>query len=135
MPHIRIHYVRPFDPCGKLIIRAAAEGWAGEKNLPHHTEDEYMRGMCELIGNSVRLLRPDENGLEWDLVMERAHRLIFAAVKHRLGALDPAVALSDFADEYPSRFEDDYVLGDSSAREAFASDALAFAAAPNEREA
>lgn len=123
----KVKFVRAFDPCGKLIINAAAEGWSGERDLPEPAFDEYMRGMCELICNSVRLIREDETEGLSEVIMPRAHRLIFAAVHGRLDDLDPAVALSDFADEYPSRFEDDYILGDKSARDAFASDALDFA--------
>lgn len=126
MKTTKVKFVNAFDPCGKLIIRAAAEGWLGGRELPHPTEDEYMRGMCELICNGVRLIREDETEGLWEIIMDRAYRLIFAAVRGQLDKLDPAVALSDFADEFPSRFEDDYVLGDSSAREAFASDALAY---------
>lgn len=125
----KVKFVHAFDPCGKLIIQAAAEGWAGETDLPEPDYDEYMRGMCELICNSVRLIRPDESEGLFEVIKPRAYRLIFAAVHGRLDDLDPAVALSDFADEYPSRFEDDYVLGDAAAREAFASDALDFALA------
>lgn len=127
MTPTKVHYVNAFDPCGKLIIRAAAEGWSGEESLPHPDEDEYMRGMCELICNGVRLIREDETEGLWEIIMDRAHRLIFATVRGQLDKLDPDVALSDFADEFPQRFVDDYVLGDSSAREAFASDARDFA--------
>lgn len=126
----KIHFVRAFDPCGKLIIEAAGSGWTGERDLPEPQYNEYMRGMCELVCNGVRLLRSDEDEVEWEILMGRSHRLIFAAAQGKLDKLDPEVALSDFADEYPSRFEDDYVLGDEAAREAFAFDALAFANAP-----
>lgn len=36
------------------------------------------------------------------------------------------IAASDFAQEYPQRFEDDYLKGDDAAREAFITDAVDF---------
>lgn len=36
------------------------------------------------------------------------------------------IATSDFAMEFPQRYEDDYLRGDEPAREAFISDARAF---------
>lgn len=125
----KVKYVKASDPVGKMIIRAAAEGWPGETDLPMPEYDEYMRGACELIANCVRLIRPDESEGLFEIVVPRAQRLIFAAIHADLDELDFDVMLSDFADEFPSRFEDDYILGDAAGRDAFASDCRDFALA------
>lgn len=130
MKYTRISYVHPFDPCGTLILKACGEGWSGDRDLPCWTESEYLRGQCETVSYAVRLMREDEHaeGLDWEVCMDRAWRLIAAAAVGRLDELDPAVALSNFADEFRLRFVDDYILGDTAAQDAFASDALQYAA-------
>lgn len=131
MPITKIKYVMPGDPCGRFLLETIAEAWIGESRVPHFETDRFVSAQVEVVANGVRLY--DDTGEDgwypdWDTCKERAYRLIQGVVA---GALDRPeffeVALSTFADEYPQRFEDDYLFGPDSVREAFISDVRDFA--------